>query len=169
MKRVFTILLLSVFLLHFVGIYVYFVVKLSTIHREMNAQLQFLPEDQLERLQLTRSEYESSKVDDHEVSIAGKMYDIARVEWKGDSVIVFAIHDEAEDNLLSFLDEVAVRSSKDTARAPSQVVQFTSLIFLMPMTAALQKTSLTVTPSATAYQFSTITFVAEHESPPPKG
>lgn len=168
MKRAFTILLLTVFFLHFIGVYVYFVVKLSAIHREMKAQLQFLPEDQLERWQITRSEYESFKVDDHEISIAGKMYDIARVEQKGDSVIVFALHDEAEDNLLSFLDEVAVRSSKDTARAPSQVVQFTSLIFLMPMTAVLQKTSLTVIPSVTAYQFTTITFKAEHESPPPK-
>lgn len=168
MKRAFTILLLTLFFLHFVGVYVYFVVKLSAIHREMKAQLQYVPEDQLERLALTRSEYELSKADDHEVSIAEKMYDIARVESKGDSVIVFAIHDEAEDNLLSFLDEVVVRSSKDTARAPSQVVQFTALIFLLPMTVVVEKTAVTIDPSATAYQFTTISFVAEHESPPPK-
>lgn len=168
MKRLCTILLLTVFFLHFAGVYVYFVVKLSAIHREMKAQLQFLPEEQLEKIQLTRSEYESSKVDNHEVSLAGKMYDIARVEQRGDSVIVFAIHDEAEDNLLSFLDEVAVRSSRNTARAPSQVVQFTTLIFLMPLTTVLQNASAIIAPSATTYQFATITFVAEHETPPPK-
>lgn len=133
----------------------------------MRAQLKFYPSDQLQCIKLSAIEYKKSKVDEHEIRVDGKMYDISRIQFEGDSVFVYGIHDKAEDSLLAFLDKILSLPLKDK-RGPNQVLKFTALTFILPV--ALQyNASLYVIPIAeTQYLTSPITFIQLPDSPPPK-
>lgn len=131
MKKAFGILFLCTLLLQVAGSYVYFIVRLSGIRQEMREQLKHKSDEELTLLTLTPDEYKKSKVDDHEVNVNGKMYDIARIAIKNDLVLVYALHDEAEDNLLALLNEMVERSSNDKKPVPSHLLQLLSLQFLL--------------------------------------
>jgi len=111
--------------------YVYFIARLSSIRMEMREQLKSLPVHELTLLTLSESDYERAKVDDHEVKVDDKMYDIAWIERKGSKVLVYAKHDEAEDNLLSFLGEMLHRSANDKKPVPNQIIQLLTLDFVL--------------------------------------
>jgi hypothetical protein len=76
------------------GFYVYYILQLKRIHAEMREQMKHLPADQLDVLHLSYQEFLDARVEEHEVKVKGKMYDIARIEQSGDRVTVFGLHDE---------------------------------------------------------------------------
>ncbi len=131
MKKGFGIVLLSLLFLQVGGGYVYFVARLSSIRLEMWEQLKTLPDHELTLLTLSEPEFKKAKVDDHEVKVDGNMYDIARIERREGKVFVFAKHDEAEDNLLSFLQEMLNRSANDKKPVPNQFIQILTLDFIL--------------------------------------
>jgi hypothetical protein len=167
MKKLFALAFVSLFLLHFAGVYTYFGVRLMAIRQEMKQLLKTTPDDQLELMQLTKSEYQKSLHEEDELELNGKMYDIARVELKEGIYFVYALHDAAEDNLLGFLDEVVKRSSSDKKPVPSQLLQFFSLDFISPQTnfcfarELTQKISVVYSKLYSSYQLPI-------NSPPPK-
>ena len=159
---------LSILLLQVAGSYVYFIVRLSAIRQEMREQLKAKPDEQLTLLTLTAEEYQKAKVDDHEVKVNEKMYDITRIVVQDDKVLVYALHDEAEDNLLAFLNEMVKRSSKDKKPVPSQLIQLFTLQFVM-IENTLPTLSATLVEHTTAYTISIPAFISLIESPPPRG
>ncbi len=167
MKRVLGIILLNLLLLQAVGCYVYFIARLTAIRSEMREQLKYLPGNQLTLLTFTPEEYLHAKVDDHEVKVDGKMYDIARMTTTKNQVLIYAVHDEAEDNLLSFLDEILKRSSNDKKPVPSQLVQLLTLIFI-PTENQLPVNSSVALVHATEYTKSFLAFDRMIDSPPPR-
>jgi hypothetical protein len=130
-KRWFAILFLSFFALNFAGIYIYFAFRLVHIRQEMRAALRLTPDDQLTRMELTVDAFYRSRVDENEIQVNGRMYDIARITYQHKKVIVYCLHDEAEDSLLAFLDAVSNRAHQDTIPVPQSIQQFLSLTFLI--------------------------------------
>lgn len=167
-KKVFGIVFLSTLLLQVAGSYVYFIVRLSAIRQEMREQLKAKPDEQLTLLTLTAEEYQKAKVDDHEVKVNEKMYDIARIVVQDDKVLVYALHDEAEDNLLAFLNEMVKRSSKDKKPVPSQLIQLLSLQFVIIENKIPALAGISVV-HTTPYHTSFSSFIRRIESPPPRG
>jgi hypothetical protein len=167
-KRIPAILILTILVANTAGFYVYYAVQLRHIHSEMRYALKFLPDDQLTILRLTKETYEISRVDDHEVKIHGKMYDIARIEIKKDSVIIAALHDEKEDNLIALLGEIVSKPLKDDQPVPSSVIQFIALNFLLPSSRCDFENSYTGKIFYTPYSFSEITFMKGSHAPPPR-
>jgi hypothetical protein len=129
LKRTLSILVLILFLAHFAGFYIYFFVQLKQVRKEMREKLKALPSDELELLTLSPEEYHKAKVEEHEVKVDGKMYDIARVEKLDNTILVYCLHDAAEDNLLAFLDKILSLPLKDKS-VPNGVIQFYALHFL---------------------------------------
>jgi hypothetical protein len=129
-KRWAVIFFLCLLLIQAAGCYIYFVSRLITIRKEMREQLKYLPEEQLTRFYLTAEEFRKARVEDHEIKISGKMYDIARISEQGNRIMVLALHDEAEDNLFAFLSEIVSRSAKDKKPVPVQIEQLLTLHFL---------------------------------------
>jgi len=166
-KRSLCILFLGILLIQVSGCYVYFIARLTAIRIEMREQLKHLPDNQLTLLTLTTEEYHKAKVEDHEVKVNGKMYDIARVIIHKDRVLVYAIHDEAEDNLLSFLDEIVKRATNDKKPVPSQLGQLLTLIFI-PTDNQLPVNNSIVLIHATKYTKSFLAFDRLIDSPPPR-
>ncbi len=159
---------LSILLLQVAGSYVYFVVRLLGIRHEMREQLKDKPDEHLTLLTLTADEYRKAKVNDHEVRVNEKMYDIARTVVKDNKVLVYALHDEAEDNLLALLNEMVKRSSKDKKPVPSQLIQLLSLQFVIIENKIPALAGISVV-HTTTYNTSISSFIQGIESPPPRG
>jgi hypothetical protein len=167
-KKIIGILFLSVLLLQVAASYVYFIVRLSSIRSEMREQLKHIPDEELTLLTLSPEEFRKAKVDDHEVKVNGRMYDIARIVVQKDTILVYALHDEAEDNLMALLNEMVKRSSKDKKPVPSQLIQLLSLIFV-PVDSQVLQNSAVVFTHATAYSETLLSLYSVIESPPPRG
>lgn len=130
MKKVSALLLFSILFTNTAGFYVYYVIALQRIHTESRASLRTLPEEQLTRLIVSRETFNDSRVERDEIKLDGKMYDIARISFTPDSVIVFAMHDEKEENFLSFANEIMSKPFQQDSNVTGSVLQFISLIFV---------------------------------------
>lgn len=130
MRRLFSSFLLIVILANFAGGYTYFVIRALHIKHEIQALLRSLPDESLEVISLSIHEFNRVRVEEHEVKVNGKMYDIARIKQEGDTLHIFCVHDEAEDNLLSFLDGLLVRLQNDSTQPPASVTAFAMLQFI---------------------------------------
>jgi hypothetical protein len=168
MKKLFAIAFVSLFLLHFAGVYTYFGVRLIAIRQEMKVKLKALPDEQLEKIILSKKNFEKVDVEENELELNGKMYDIAKIEKKGNEYIVYALHDEHEDNLLSFLDEIVKRSGSDKKPVPSQLLQFLSLVFI-PSSNNFSLHQIKTEKHFDLYSNLYSSFRSSIESPPPKG
>jgi hypothetical protein len=167
-KKIIGSVFLSILLLQVAGSYVYFIVRLSGIRQEMREHLKDKPDHELTMLTFTQEQFKKAKVDDHEVKVNGKMYDIARVVVKGNKVLVLALHDEAEDNLLAFLNEMVKRSSKDKKPVPPSLLQLLTLQFLV-IENATPLISGVLIDHITPYRTWGSSFRAGIETPPPRG
>lgn len=167
MKKLFGITLLSLLLLQAAGCYVYFIARLTAIRVEMREQLKTLPDHELTLLTFTKEEFRKAKVNNHEVKVNGEMHDIAHIVLKGEKLLVYAIHDEAEDNLLSFLDEMVKRSANDKKPVPSQLVQLLTLQFISVETRLPQNTFVTIRHSS-LYLLALSSCATIIDSPPPR-
>ncbi|HEY5691912.1 MAG TPA: hypothetical protein VIS49_10675 [Cyclobacteriaceae bacterium] len=130
MRKIISIIALSIFLTHLAGFYIYFVVRQAQIHQEMRQEIASLPADEFEIFELSIEEYQKIKVNNHEVKIDGKMYDHSAPKLENGKIILYAKHDQAEDNLISFLSEVVNIASHDNKPAPSTLMSYLTLQFI---------------------------------------
>ena len=167
MKRIVAIGFLVVLALQFVGFYAYFGSRLLAIRKEMRAALATLPEEKLEKIVISAEEYKKVDTEENEIEISGKMYDIARVVKRDSVYVLFALHDEHEDSLLSLLNEMIKRSTNDKKPVPSVVGQFLTLVFVLPQSFEFLHP---LTPSflITEYMKSSNEFELMIDAPPPR-
>lgn len=167
MKRLLSIVVISVFSLHFVGFYGYYIFRLIEIRTEMRDQLKDTPLSELQKLDLTLNRYNQSRVGEDEVKIDGKMYDIATLQVKGDRVVIYALHDSDEDSLLSFLDAIIMRSHRDTEPLPSGLFALAGLQYL-PSLFQLVQPIFIIQKGATNYLDIDSSFHPKLRTPPPR-
>ena len=139
------------------------------IRQEMRSKLKELPASQLDVLQLSAAHYKLMLRGDDEIEVNEKMYDIARVEIKKDRVIIYCLHDQSEDNLLSLLDEVLRKSTQDSKQASSSLFQFNLLHFILPTHIVFEKSSICDLSHHTNYLIGNNSFVTSLNTPPPRG
>lgn len=150
------------------GFYVYYVLQLQQIRMEMRGALKQTPDHLLDKFTLSQKDFKEAKVEDHEVMVDGKMYDIARVQMRSDSVFVYCLHDEKEDDLLILVDYLVSCPVTKKDSIPGVVMRFLSLTFLIPSTHfGLPERSLTPVNFA-PYTFDIKLFAREIHSPPPR-
>ena len=147
----------------------YYVLQLQKIHAQMREQLKYLPEDQLQVLNLSHAEFLKARVEEHEVKVNGRMYDIARIETRGERVTVFCVHDELEDNFLALFGDLVSKPIGDTSSIPATVVQFIDLNFVFEGSAITFKNSFVKITPCFIYQPSNGISISDILTPPPKG
>ncbi len=96
----------------------------------MRVSIALMPKAEMEIFRLTPEEYRRARINNHEVEINGKMYDHAPPQVEANRITLYAIHDQSEDNLLSFFREVVRTASKDSKPIPSTINSYLSLVFL---------------------------------------
>jgi hypothetical protein len=119
---------LAIILLNVLGFYIFFFLQITLNRQAMRERLKLLPSEQLEKMLLSADEFRKCRVDEHEVKVAGKMYDIARVQTRGDSVIVYGLHDAREDSLLTFIGFIL--NEPISKKEMKQIKEFLSLVYL---------------------------------------
>lgn len=134
----------------------------------MRSKLKYLPTDQLDVIHLSATAYQQALRDDDEIEVNGKMFDIAQMEYQGSEIVVYALHDSAEDNLLSFLDHVLKNAAQDQQQLPSPLFQFNALTFILPSVFSLNNPLLTSFCSFTNYSVSIFSFIPSLDTPPPR-
>ncbi len=133
----------------------------------MRAALQAMPQEDLTKLVLSEAEFIRARVEQHEIKVNGKMYDIARVMFENGNVTVWCLHDEAEDNLLAFLDAVSSRAHQDSSPLPQSIQQFLSLTFLIPEF-QFPCVCYASAKAETAYRIAACSTSLSVQSPPPR-
>lgn len=161
-------MLLTILLVNTTGFYVYYIIALQRIHKEMRVQLSTLPDEKLSRLVLPRDIYEASLVGDDEIKLKGRMYDIARSTIAKDTVIVFALHDEKEENLLAFANEIISKPFKQDSNVTGSVLHFIALVFLPGQRIISAYTEGETIAHQSLYNFSLNALFLQHEAPPPR-
>jgi hypothetical protein len=167
-KRPASIVFLLILLLNLLGSYVYFGVRTVQIHKEMRAELREKDESELEKIVLSLKEFKKALVEEDELELNDRMYDIARTEIQGDSIIVYCLHDENEDNLLVLLDSILSNSAKDKKPVPSSLLSFVNLISI-PVFIDNNLEENAKEDHQTIYLFSQSNSVTQILAPPPKG
>jgi len=81
---------------------------------------------------LSLADYKKSKINSHEISIDGKMYDVKSVTFRGNKVDLACINDREEENILKDLKDFASRSSKSNSNLPNQIQQLLTLNYITP-------------------------------------
>lgn len=166
-KRIYAILIFAILMTNAAGFYVYYAVQLQQIRAEMREALKHLPDHALEVLTLSRAAYNAAKVEEHEVQVNGKMYDVARIVITRDSVTVYGLHDAKEDNLVALLEEIISKPLKDRRSMPASILDFISLMFVQPVNELyLGRESLGTV--FTAYHFAVADVLIMCDSPPPR-
>lgn len=168
MKRIAVYIFLIILTLNLMGGYVYFSIRIIKLHDEKRAELKKKNRSELEVIKLSRKQFKKALVEDDEIELDDKMYDIAQTEIKGDTIIVYCLHDTDEDNLLSLLDSILSNSTKDKKPVPSSVLGFLSFLSL-----PIGFTKTCIEPinqnHSTAYFFSKGSSHSLILGPPPKG
>ncbi|GCC52744.1 hypothetical protein SanaruYs_29820 [Chryseotalea sanaruensis] len=133
----------------------------------MHQQLKQLQDEELTKFIFTEAEFEKAKVNSHEIKVGGKMYDIARTEVIVDRVHVYALHDEAEDSLLTLLSEITSRVDKDKKPVPKQLMKLILLKFIKSgLSWSNVITSLII--HHTHYHINEFFFISSIDVPPPR-
>ncbi len=167
-KKYTSLFLIGLLVIHLAGFYVYFMVRLSDLRISMREKLEALPASQLTTVQIPAHQFRASWLAEREMKWMGNMYDIARVEHKGDLVIVLCIPDKDEENLLSFISAVIDTGSQDTRPAPLTLTQFFSLKFIVSenLCPPISATKLKTLQSRYLFHFKPVTIIPV--TPPPR-
>jgi len=124
-----------------------FFVEQHIIYFEMNEKLKH--EKNLETIILSKTDAEKYLWDEgSELKIDDKMYDIARQEDRGDEIVYYVIHDEAEGNLFAKLEsffDFKDKAKQTDGRMELQLVKFLSLATLIPVEQNANKIEVFVT------------------------
>jgi hypothetical protein len=131
-KRIYSVAFLLILLVNSAGFYIYYVIQLQQIKEEMREALKLKPDYELNILVLSRQAYAEAKVEDHEIRVNGKMYDVARTKISGDQVTVYCLHDKAEDDLMGFLAEIIRTPLKENSHVPDEILEFIGMDFIAP-------------------------------------
>ena len=150
------------------GFYLYYVAKLQQIRSEMREALKSLPESELNVLKMSMAQFLEATVDEHEIKVKGRMYDIARIVISKNSVTVYGKHDEKEDNLIALLDHFITAPLKEKDVSHSAATSLLLLTFIEPARLSLffpRGYRLQLVPK---YLFTIKTFKPAPEGPPPR-
>lgn len=104
MKRWIAIVLLPVFLVNTNGYYLVFLVNQQMVRKEMMAEIRrgvFHPDILLLRFVKPERDPAFKRIDRHEFTYNGRMYDIVREARCGNETLIYCLHDTREEGLLA--------------------------------------------------------------------
>ena len=130
MRRLLSVSLVLVFSLQFAGVYCYYFFRLIETRMEMHAKVMSMPKNELTEFILTPEQYFDSQVEEGEVRIDGKLYDVAFVETRDNHVRLYGLHDQSEDNLVAFIQTIVKHHHHDKKRTPAKVLNLLVLKYL---------------------------------------
>ena len=96
-----------------------------------------------EKLILSVGEYQKSRLNAHEISFNGNMYDVKSVNVTGDNVELLVINDKKEKRLLKEIKDILNKTNQQKKELPEQLQKFLSLNYI-----PADKELITIIPSS---------------------
>lgn len=119
MKRLISILLVMMLIFNSAGYVLVFYQLKKYFKKEAFSKLEkYINPADLTTIVVSKYQYENEDenfyfVEPHEIKYFGKMYDIARTEFTADSIRIYALNDENEDNLHELFAQFFSRTLND--------------------------------------------------------
>ncbi len=101
--------------------------------REMSQTIQ-KKETEFLKLNLTASEYQNSKINTHEISINGDLYDVKSITYAGDKLELLVIWDKKEQSIVEKIENSSAKKNQRSKR--QRVLLVKQLLFPPPPLAA---------------------------------
>ena len=120
-----------------------------------------------EKLLLTEATFNEGIINNHEICIEGKMYDIISRIKKGSKIEIIAIHDVKEEIIVMSIKSAIGINPHHNKALPNPVTKMITMIFISP--AELQQTQAIITDQLIYIDFSPAVSApaVETTSPPP--
>lgn len=112
-------------LLQSTGLILYEALKVYLIQCEMKNKLEEERTDWC-YLKITKEEFTASLIDEHELRLDGKMYDIHSITLEDNFICIKALHDVKEETLLSELEKFLGRNSEQSREALDNLLDIDS-------------------------------------------
>ena len=131
MKKIVTILIVSILVLQTGGII--FVLQIQQVLNGINIS-KLLEEDNshFTEIQISKNDFEKSKIDDDEFYFRKELYDIKSIIKKGNDYKIIAIRDSEETNILERFKKIFDGNKNQNNKTPDALVKLLSLVFVLP-------------------------------------
>ena len=120
---------LAILLLPSGGILLVYKIRQLYVQHEM-MMLVKKSEIAFEKLILSFSEYQKSRLNAHEIYFKGNMYDVKSVSVSNNTVELLVINDSKEKNLLKNIKDFINKTNQQKKELPDQLQKFLALNFL---------------------------------------
>ena len=138
MKKVIPILLTFLIFFNFSGYILFYIERLANNKRKMKALINSTNSSSIiQKLKFTWIEYEKKLNwnEEKEFEYEGRMYDVERVEIKGNCVIIYCLRDETEEMLISNYEKLhKSNSTKDKIASGSHSLSGYNLLAIQSET-----------------------------------
>lgn len=131
LKKIVTILIVSILVLQTGG--VIFVLQIQQVLNGINIS-KLLEEDNahFSEIQISKYEFEKSKIGDDEFYFRNELYDIKSIIKKGSDYKIIAIRDREEINILERFKKIFDGNKNKNNKTPDDLVKLLSLVFVLP-------------------------------------
>jgi len=131
LKKIVTILIFSILVLQTGGII--FVLQIQQVLNGINIS-KLLEEDNthFSEIQISKSDFEKSKIDDHEFYFKNELYDIKSIIKKGSDYKIIARRDSEETNILERFKKIFEENKNQKNKTTDALVKLLSLVFVLP-------------------------------------
>ena len=129
MKKLISIIAISVLLFNTIGSLIVFESTRYCIHKEIkNTITQSIPQNKLIAIIIdNNTKKDINFVDDNEFLYKGKMYDVVKQQTNGDTIIYYCINDNKEEELFANLNK-EVKNNMDTNPVKNKTKQILNKI-----------------------------------------
>jgi hypothetical protein len=129
MNRPFAFFVACVFTLQLCGFYTYYFFRNIQLHANVFERLE--KNIQPEAMTMSAKAFNDNLVEENELRIEGKMFDIKKIDAADDSVKITVLRDIEEEILVEFLSDLISGTTHETNdNLPGQVLQIFQLTFL---------------------------------------
>jgi hypothetical protein len=160
-------LLLSILLLQTGGMLLVYKIQQFYVQYEMSLLVKD-SHTSFEKLILGTADYQKSRINSHEISFKGNMYDVKSVKITGDIAELLVINDKKEKNLVKNIQDFLTKTNQQKKELPEQLQKFLSLNYLsadQELTIVIPSLSSIIFQSVNSYFLSDLSDIP---SPPPK-
>ncbi len=97
--------------------------------REMDWEL-YREEARLEKLVVSLHDFQNGRINEREISVNGKLYDIKSVSILGNTVELLVVNDEKEERILAKIKELRNNTNEQSSPFSHQFVKLPPLVYI---------------------------------------
>ena len=115
------------------GLWLIYKTEQYCVQNEMEESLNS-KETIFQKLSLSLNDFQKDKINDHEISINGKMFDIKSISVKGNKVELLALNDSKEESIIENINKSGNNGDQQNQELPTRLFKLLALFYISPST-----------------------------------